>query len=56
MKISKLMLQTVMIATVILSSLIVVSYAQQEQQEPVKLGDLVKLETLHGRATLREIE
>ena len=56
MKISKLVLQTLMIVTVVLSSLIIVSYAQQEQQEPVKLGDLVKLESLRGHATLREIE
>jgi len=56
MKRSKLILQTLMIVIIVLSSLVVVSYAQQEGQEPVKVGDLVKLESVRGRATNREIE
>lgn len=56
MKRSKLMLQTLMIVIIVLSSLVVVSYAQQERQEPAKVGDLVKLESVRGRATNRELE
>ena len=54
MKYSKIILQTLMILTVILSSLIVVSYAQQERQAPAQIGDLVKLESVRGRATNSE--
>ena len=54
MKYSKIILQTLMIVTVILSSLIVVSYAQQERQAPAQIGDLVKLESVRGRATNSE--
>lgn len=53
---SKIMLQTLMIVIIVLSSLVVVSYAQQEQQEPAKIGDQVKLESIRGRATNREIQ
>lgn len=45
-----------MIVIIVLSSLVVVSYAQQERQEPAKIGDQVKLESIRGRATNREIE
>jgi hypothetical protein len=50
------MLQTLMIVIIVLSSLVVVSYAQQERQESAKIGDLVKLDSVHGRATNREIK
>ena len=53
---SKLMLPTLMIVAVILSSLIAVSYAQQDGQTPAQIGDLVKLESVRGKATHRETE
>jgi len=53
---SKIILQTLMIVIIVLSSLVVVSYAQQERQKPAKVGDLVKLESVRGRATNRELE
>lgn len=56
MRYSKIILQALMIVTVILSSLIVVSYAQQERQAPAQIGDLVKLESVKGRATHRETD
>ena len=49
------MLQISMIVIIIFSSLIAVSYAQQER-EVVKVGDLVKLESIRGKVTNREIE
>ncbi len=45
-----------MVVTVILSSLIVVSYAQQERQDPAQIGDLFKIESVRGRATYRETD
>ena len=45
-----------MIVLIVLSSLVVVSYAQKERQEPAKIGDQVKIESIRGRATNREIE
>jgi hypothetical protein len=56
MRYTKLMLQSLMIVTVVLSTFIFVSYAQQEQQESAIVGEIVKLETFRGRATLREEE
>jgi hypothetical protein len=45
-----------MIVIIVVSSLVVMSYAQQEGQDPIKIGDQVKLESVRGRATNREIE
>ena len=56
MRKTKLMLQMSMIVVILFSSLIIVSYAQQDRQEAAKVGDLVKLESLRGRATNRKIE
>ncbi|WP_455369935.1 hypothetical protein [[Eubacterium] cellulosolvens] len=53
---SKLMLTTLMMVTVILSSLIAVSYAQQDRLTPAQVGDLVKLESVRGKAVHRETE
>jgi hypothetical protein len=43
-----------MIIIIVLSSLVVVSYAQQERQEPAKIEDLIKLDSVLGQATNRE--